>query len=118
MSLPAEIHDENLRVIEEQENAPDEAVIRKKITKLKDLYMDDLISKEVYREDYAALQKQLAALSTSRRVIDEGELASVMSLYQTFSQEEKKAFWSRVLRRVYVVPKGRGEYRVDHLLVL
>ena len=87
--------------------------IRKKLKKLYDLFMDDLMDKEMYKTEYAALQAQLqeatAAAAIPRRDVD--DLKTVLSsgweeAYQTFSPQEKAAFWKSFVQKVVVHEDG------------
>lgn len=116
--LPAAVHEENLLVQQEASSAPDIPALNKRLEKIKDLYMDDLISKEMYKAEYKSINAQIALASQARRVVDESELASAMTLYEGFTREEKKAFWSRIVRRVYVRPGSAEDDRIEELTVL
>lgn len=87
--------------------------IRKKLKKLYDLFMDDLMDKEMYRTEYEMLQAQLqeatAAASVPRRDVD--DLKAVLSsgweeAYKTFSPQEKAAFWKSFVQKVVVHEDG------------
>lgn len=81
--------------------------IQKKMQKLKDLYLDDLISKEVYEADYRRLQSDLDSLTVyAPKLISRKEIEDSLRLYSTFSDENKKSFWTRVIRRVETTNDG------------
>lgn len=82
--------------------------IRLKMQKLKDLYLEDLISKDVYKADYTKLERELeqciAVVPTSCMTIEEIEEA--LKLYPALTPANKKAFWHRVLSRIEVDHDG------------
>lgn len=88
----------------------DAAKIRRKIEKLYDLFMDDLIEKEEYREKYEDLQKQLKECQTApvpAPAPNLGQLQDLLSqdweaVYATFSKPEKNAFWKSFVHSVVV----------------
>lgn len=113
--LPDAIRAENVALRESEK--PDIEAIKKKMEKLKDLYLEDLISKEVYAEDYRALSSQLSQ-SSSSRVIDEDGLIAAINVYDTLSEAQRRAFWSNLIRRIYITPGSHVENRVAKLMVL
>lgn len=97
-----------------QKNPADErAKIQKKIKKLYDLFMDDLIDKESYRSEYDAFQKQLQELDRMPAAVQR-DLSSVKELlasgweeaYKTFTDQEKNTFWKAIVRSVQVHEDG------------
>lgn len=96
----------NTRVIEEKKPKKDKSKIQKKMDKLKDLYLDDLISKEVYEHDYRALEKDLYSIEPEVETIAINDVQESLKIYRKLSMESKKAFWSRVLRRIELDRNG------------
>lgn len=94
--------------------AAEAARIRTMLKKLYELFMDDLIDKEMYRAEYATLQEKLteattAAASSAHRDLD--DLKDILSqgwedIYKTFSVEEKAAFWKSFIQSVRVHEDG------------
>lgn len=86
------------------------ASLRRKLTKLKELYVNDLISIEDYRKDYvtysAALEKmeneqpeeKHLDLSGVRRLVS----ADFRELYDGFTREEKRTLWKNTLKEIRV----------------
>lgn len=82
--------------------------IKRKMQKLKDLYLEDLISKEVYEHDYHKLQGDLDALNVCEpKLIDRREIEESLKLYGQLNDAGKKAFWNRVISRVDVDSDGQ-----------
>lgn len=81
----------------------DTARIRRKMEKLKDLYLNDLIERDIYEKDYTALSAELNAV-TKKPVIGKpvniDKLSDSLATYSTLSREGQKEFWSRTVRRI------------------
>lgn len=90
----------------------DTAKITAKIEKLKDLYINDMIPRDMYERDYTSLSKLLAEASAqeaaSREIvpIDIAKLANFRESYKKLSPEKRKALWSRILHRITIHPDG------------
>lgn len=94
------IRDYNITITKNTTPQKDKAKIQKKMEKLKDLYLDDLISKEVYERDYRALEMDMNSYQPAKQVIAIDDVTEALKKYKELSMESKKAFWGRVLRRI------------------
>ncbi len=93
--------------------AAEAAKIRKKMQKLYDLYMDDLIEVDVYKKEYEAFQKKLKELEASSAAPprDLSDLKKLLNqdyeeIYKTFSPQEKNAFWKSFVQSILVHEDG------------
>ena len=108
-----EVH--NLKVQKEKikEKAPDAPKIKRKMEKLKDLYLSDLIDRDIYERDYLALKRELE--SSEQEVIetpiDVDALKTGLSMYQGLNRIGKKEFWSRTIQKI--VTNNDGDFFVD-----
>lgn len=94
----------------------DTAKIMAKIEKLKNLYLEDLIPKELYERDYTALrtaleqakqqQEQQAEQAERQALPDIRRLQNFQEAYGQLDENGKKAFWSRILHKVIVSRDG------------
>ena len=90
----------------------DTAKVMARIDKLKDLYMNDLLPKEIYERDYAELSRLLkeaaeqASEESSAKPLDLKQLDNFAESYQNLSPDSRKAFWSRILSKITVTPEG------------
>lgn len=88
----------------------DISAIMRKIEKLKDLYLNDLIPKELYERDYISLSKALSdaekAVAKEETLVDMKQFENFHEVYGQLSEESKKAFWSRTLRKILVSRDG------------
>lgn len=93
--------------------AAEAAKIRKKMQKLYDLYMDDLIEVDVYKKEYEAFQKKLKELEAASAAPprDLSDLKKLLNqdyeeIYKTFSPQEKNAFWKSFVQSILVHEDG------------
>lgn len=94
----------NLAVRKQKKKAPDIAVLKQRRDKLTDLYMDNLISKEKYAEDFKAISDAITEAENTPRPVNTEEIKTVLSAYEGLSRAGKKAFWSRVLTKIVPRP--------------
>lgn len=88
----------------------DRAVVRRKLTKLKELYMNDLIDMEEYARDYKSLNATLSYLDEPEPNHDRIDLSGVrqivsngfMDIYDSLNREEKRTLWKSVLKEIRV----------------
>lgn len=98
-----ECADYNANITAASRNRPhiDEVGIKRKMAKLRDLYLSDLIEKADYERDYLALRAALddaqASSQPTPSLIDLEAMRVMVKAYQGLNRMEKKEFWSRVL---------------------
>ena len=93
--------------------ASEVARIRSKLKKLYDLFIDDLIDKDMYRQEYEQLQQALqeanAAAATPHKdlnALKEFLLHDWEEVYKTFSHEEKSVFWKSFVQSITLHEDG------------
>lgn len=93
--------------------AADASRIKAKMKKLYDLFMDDLIEKDMYRAEYDKLRAQLEATQTAATAPkkDLSALRDFLAqpweeVYQSFTSEEKARFWRSILQSAVVHEDG------------
>ncbi len=104
------------RMIQDQRKAAskktiDTAKIMTKLEKLKDLYLNDLITKEMYEKDFISLTTALNEAKQQQNDHSEKEIntkafKNIFKSYNNLTEESKKAFWSRTIKRINVSPEG------------
>jgi len=92
----------------------DTVKIKKRLEKLRDLYLDDLIDKESYKLEYDVLTAQLNSvvivpLSTSERYKQYLE-EDLTALYKLMSLQEKKVFWLGIIDKIVVDTENRIDF--------
>lgn len=100
------VKDVNVSVREKQKAPIPIEPIRRRMDKLTDLYMDDLISKAKYENEYRDLQTQLFEAQRQPKPIDETEVMTALDAYGSLSRKAQKAFWSYLIKRL--VPSEEG----------
>ena len=87
----------------------DTAKIMRKLERLKELYLEELIDKERYERDYRDLTVQLKEASREKRetpTVDMSEWSNLKDVYGKLSEEGKKALWSRTIYRITAMENG------------
>ena len=74
--------------------------------KLKDLYLDDLISRDIYERDYKALENDLYAVEIAPEPLRIEDVHDALKKYRELSKSSQKAFWSRRLKRIEMDSDG------------
>lgn len=93
----------------QKKKSVDTAKILSKIEKLKDLYINDLLPKDIYERDYKALSSILAdaeQIEPEQKKIDLEAIRNARNMYGNLTPQAKKAFWSKILEKVIVTPEG------------
>lgn len=84
----------------------DELKIRRKMEKLKDLYLNDLIDRDAYEKDYTALRDELrsanAPPSRPSKPVDIVAIQTVLAAYSELSRQGKKEFWARIVGKITI----------------
>lgn len=92
--------------------------INKKLTKLKELYINDLISIEDYKKDYDDLNKQLADLTEDAQeeetLVDIEAIKNLLSkqteeIYQALTAEDRRKFWRSFIDHITVHSRDHME---------
>lgn len=92
--------------------------INKKLTKLKELYINDLISIEDYKKDYDNLNKQLADLTEEvqeeEKLVDIEAIKNLLSkqteeIYQALTAEDRRKFWRSFIDHITVHSRDNME---------
>ncbi len=85
----------------------DEVCIRRKMTKLKDLYLSDLIDRDEYERDYSELRLSLEKAKEEvppAEPVDTDYVRSALNMYERLERSEKKEFWMRTIREIIIHP--------------
>lgn len=104
----------NISLAESAKNRPQKLLdadkIRAKLERLKDLYISNLILKDMYEKDYANLTALLQDAERQVREdvkpIDLSLFENFTEIYQTLDAEQRKALWSRLLEKIVVTESG------------
>ena len=106
-NIEKELQGYNIKILEKQSPPKDVEKIKRKMEKLKDLYLNDLISKEIYERDYRTLEADLTESFLAPKIIDIDTVSDAIKKYRSLSKVSQKAFWSRILKRIEVDHEGQ-----------
>lgn len=92
----------------------DRSVLRRKLTRLKELYVNDLIDMEEYAKDYKNLSAALEKLDVPQLEEEKVDLSGVRQIlkkgfreiYDSLTREEKRTLWKSVLKEIRVDNNG------------
>lgn len=113
-------HEYNVTASTKARNKPkvDEAAIKRKLERLKDLYISDLIQRDDYERDYlmytAALEDAQGASTAAPILIDTEAIKAAVSAYAGLDRPRKKEFWSGILSTLSVLPDGAFSFDLRH----
>jgi DNA invertase Pin-like site-specific DNA recombinase len=113
-NLVSKANEYNLSLEKNKKNRPqkllDAEKIRMKLERLKDLYISNLILKDMYEKDFAALNALLHDAEQEARddlkPIDLDVFKGFRETYETADLTQRKAFWSRLLEKIVVTENG------------
>lgn len=93
-----------VRKEETKDNSGRIAYLEKKIKKLKELYINDLITMEEYREDKESALAEISALSAPRSIdtkpYEDFIKLNIGEQYKAFTDAEKRIFWRALIDRI------------------
>ena len=98
--------------LSQQKKVPekDTSKIKKKMEKLKDLYLNDLIDRDVYEKDYTFLKAELAKIESINKSIatpvDISAAKTALEAYKNLTQENKSHFWKMLIKNLVINSDG------------
>lgn len=99
-----ESQNEKIRQMKRFSKKDEKKKIMKKLDKIKDLYLEDLINKETYRKDYEKLQSQLDNITEEQesQIIDTSHIKKFLDIdinemYSNLSKIERRRFWLSII---------------------
>jgi len=103
------------------DHAAEISAVKGKLSRLKELYLNDLISIEEYRADKEAFEARLNQLIEQDRPVIRPNfeaLGAVLTsdwkaMYSLMGKEEQRAFWRLVLREIRIYPDRHIEFELN-----
>ena len=98
--------------LSQQKKVPekDTSKIKKKMEKRKDLYLNDLIDRNVYEKDYTALKAELSKIESINKSIatpvDISAAKTALEAYKNLTQENKSHFWKMLIKNLVINSDG------------
>lgn len=91
-------------------NPKDIEKIERKISKLKDLYLDDLIDKKAYTKDYKKYTEELEKLKSSIVIQEKRDFSNIekiinsdfITIYNKLTIDNKRKFWLSIIDKIYI----------------
>lgn len=87
----------------------DTGKIKSKMEKLKDLYLSDLIDRDVYEKDYLSLKAELEAVEPQEKdpeLVNTEAIKTALSVYEELDKSGKKEFWNRIIKQIRATDDG------------
>ena len=100
------VDDINLKLKKKRKKTVDTAQLRKKMDKLTDLYMNDLISREKYADEYKSIQTAIEEAEREQKPVDRAEIKDALSGYKLLSDNGKRIFWQTLLKSITPTEEG------------
>lgn len=87
----------------------EKASITRKLNRLKDLYVNELIDMDTYKKDYTDLKKRLDGIRPPKQAdfskIDTLLQSDFRNIYEKFTRQEKRRFWRSILKTIVIHEK-------------
>lgn len=105
----------------EKNHQPEITAIKHRLSKLKDLYLNDLISLDEYKADQKSMTTRLEYLIEQSKPLQEpdfGKLDAALTqgwkdTYAELSRERKRDFWRVLIKEIRLYPDRSIEYDLD-----
>ena len=98
------------------DNSAQISALYRKIDRLKDLYVNDLIDIETYKADLERYRGEIKALGkpaeTNTEAIEKLLKLNVLDIYETLSNAQKRRLWCSVIKSI--TPRD-GSFFVEYL---
>lgn len=105
------------------ENRNGKNQIRKKLERLKDLYLNEVITLEEFMTEKSRLEKYLVPLNNTKPLLQSSEaLKSILStdfetMYSRLNNEQKRRFWRSIIKKI-IISKSTGRQREYTIIFL
>ena len=105
-----------LKEVKRTDNSSQISALYRKIDRLKDLYVNDLIDLETYKEDLDRYKREIKSLDrpaeTDTETIEKLLKLNVLEIYKTLSEAQKRRLWGSVIRSITPTDDG---FFVDYI---
>lgn len=91
--------------------------LKRKISRLKELYIEELIDIETYKKDYTQFKKELAELTPQSKIKAPDTILSLVdidieTMYKQLSREDKQAFWQGIIKEIHIIDQYAEKYEI------
>ena len=100
----------NLQQEKPVSHKPQRDALKRKLSLLSELWVDELISKEDYKRQYQELTEALQAIPEDQPAVDIQAIQEYFSVdwkdtYAELTDEGKRAFWRQCIKAIYANPE-------------
>lgn len=96
------------------------AAVKRKLNRLKELYLDELIDINAYRQDFTELKEQLGQLTREKEEHRPNRFRSAkqalsenwVNVYHELDRPGKRAFWKQVVSEIRIFPDRHIEFSI------
>ena len=103
--MPA-VENVNVEIRQRQKKKADPSALKKKRDKLTDLYLNDLIDRSKYEQEFTKISDEIIQAEREPKQIDSSKIMPVLDAYNELSRKAKKAFWSNLVKSVTPTDDG------------
>ena len=103
----------NAAAKERSSRQAEKAALKNKLTKLKELYVNDLIDLEDYKKDYEIYSAALANIPDEQQekapdfsLVEHMMQNGFKEIYEGLSREEKRTFWRSIIKKIEINNDG------------
>ncbi len=103
----------NAAAKERSSRQTEKAALKNKLTKLKELYVNDLIDLEDYKKDYEIYSAALASIPDEQQekapdfsLVEHMIQNGFKEIYEGLSREEKRTFWRSIIKKIEINNDG------------
>lgn len=100
------VDDINLKLKKKRKKTVDTAQLRKRMDKLTDLYMNDLISRDKYADEYKSIQTAIEEAEREQKPIDRAEIKDALGAYKLLTDNGKRIFWQTLIKSITPTETG------------
>ena len=100
------VKDYNVKITKKQKKPVDVSALQRKLDKLTDLYLSDMIEREEYDRRAEPLRDAIKTAKATPKEADTASVISAMASYDGLSKAARKAFWSALVKRIAPTETG------------
>lgn len=93
------------------------SALKRKIARLKDLYVEELIDIDTYKKDYNKYKEELKRLTPTIENKASDAIMQLMNvnipeLYKKLTREDKQAFWQSIIKEIHIIDQNNENYEI------
>lgn len=92
----------NISIGKPKDNTARISAIERKISRLKDLYINELIDLETYKKDLETFREEIRSLKAEKSTKAIEKLTSISEIYSSLTSLQKRRMWQAVIKQIIV----------------